>query len=204
MSSINKIKTEPSFGSLIQISQRAYNAAPLRRLYRSGKYIDSPWSIFDSKYFKEGYTDDASFCSAGVIKNSDGDGFMFHLKPNQDLNLVYENLEIATENLQRPRQKLTGLLVGGNVDYKPSVRLYEMLQEIFKQLKIDYSALLGQKQASPKFPKIPTSNLYYNGVDDRYALGLVNKDNLEIYGMKYLKRYFDTIRIRKGDKIKFD
>ena len=204
MNSINKITSEPSFGSLIQISQKAYHSAPLSRLYKSGKYIDSPWSIFDSKYFTEGYTDDASYCTVGIIKNADGDGFMFHLKPNQDINLVYNNLDIATKNLQRPRQNLTGLLVGGNASYKPSVRLYGMLQEIFKLLKVDYSALLGQKQASPKFPKIPTSNLYYNGVDDRYALGLVNKDNLEIYGMKYLKRYFDTIRIRKGDKIKFD
>jgi len=204
MNKVNNTKYTPAFGSLIHISQKAYRRAPLKKLYNIEQYIDSPWSIYDSKYFKEGYTDDASFCTIGVLKNDFGDAFMFHLRPNQDINYVYNNLEIAAENLKRQNRKLTGLLTGGNASYKPSVRMYEMLQEIFKILKIDFSALLGQRKPGKKFPDVPTTNLYYNGEQDKYVLSLVNAKNIDIHGMNYLKKYFSIVDIRKDDKIKFD
>lgn len=204
MNKINQINSRPAFGSLIHISNKAYKAAPLSNLYMKGKCIDFPWTIFDSKYLKEGFTLDASYCTIGVIKNNDGDAFMFHLRPSQDINTAYLHLAIAASNLKRRNKKLTGILAGGNTTYKPSVKMYENLQKIFNSLKIDYSALLGQRNKSKKYLYAPTTNVYYNGEHDKYILSLVNRRNIDIKSMQSLKKYFDIVKIRKDDNIKFD
>lgn len=204
MSNINKINSNPSFGSVIRISPKAFKRAASDALASNGVRIHMPWNIYDAKYLKKGYTDGASYSTIGVIKNTDGDAFMFQASPNEKVCEILENLDLASDNLKRhPKQILTGLLIGGNTHYEPSLMLTESLQKIFNALNIRYSAFLGQKLPGKKFPIVPASDLYYNGAKNKYIVNFVNDANAEIHNKKDLEKYFDTIKIDSGDTLKF-
>lgn len=202
MSNINKINSNPSFGSMIRISPKAFKEATALLSKNDGPN-NVPWHIFDAKYLKKGYANCASYSATGVIKNADGDAFMFQAGPNENLCNLLENLDIAADNLKRPNQKLTGFLIGGNASYEPSLMLTEALQKIFNALNIKYSALLGQKIPSKRFPIVPGSDLYFNGAKNKYIVNFVNDANVEIHNRKDLEKYFDTIKIDSSDNLKF-
>ena len=141
----NKSNYNPNFGSTIRFSKLAYAKNLALNAFNKTNDIPYPWKIEQSKYLRLGHSEDASYCTMGVIKNSSGGGFMFHLRPGATrYNVIQENLQRAVENLTQNAEKtLTGLLIGGSCEYKGSVELYQHLQSMFKELNIKYSAFLG-------------------------------------------------------------
>lgn len=200
MSTTNKI---PSFGSTINISKLNYLKAVQKKLPEVGY----PWTIYESKYLKEGYSDSASYCTMGVIKNSEGNGFLFHLRPRvSPPKDIYTNLNRAARILRKNVKELTGILIGGGCDYKPSKTQYEMLESMFKELQIKYSAFLGQKPTLNVAGKIPYSNIYFNAPKDNYILcPLANPFQTKThFTIKDLNELYDKIILRKGDALIFD
>lgn len=199
MTQINK---QQSFGSLIRVSKLGYLRATINRPDLKEKTVGFPWDIYQSKYLREGYSEDASVCTMGVIKNEAGDGFMFHLRPHSSpIETVYENIRRAAQNLKISDKNLTGLLVGGHSQIFPD--FYKSIQSLFKELNIKYTAFLGQKC---KDGSISYSHMYYNGAKDEYIIFPVgrNSEYKKQLKMSDLEKFYQTIVIRKGDKVKFD
>lgn len=204
MNNISKLNSNPTFGSLIYVSPKAFKKATNNLLAKNGVCLHMPRNIYDTKYLKTGWTDNASYSTIGVIKNTDGDAFMFQANPNDNVCNILERLDNAVDNLKRPNQKLTGLLIGGNPHYELSTLLNESLQKIFKALNINYSALLGQKLPGKKFPFVPSCDLYYNGAKNKYIVNFVNDVDAKIHNTKDLAKHFDIVKIAATDKLKFD
>lgn len=197
----NTINNTISFGSRIQVSRLAYANEIIKKLNIPS--IDAPWTIYQSKYLKNGYSEDASYCTMGVIKNEFGDGFMFHLRPGaSSIKKIFEHLFKAVGNLKYSKN-LTGILVGGNADYKPSAHLYTNLQSMFKELNIKYSALLGQKNQQQYYPNLPYCNMFFDGLQDKYIIYSSRLSNTPSQISKMHKIYdiFDTVIINKNDNI---
>lgn len=193
-----------SFGSTIHISKLAYAREVVKNLKLPN--IDAPWTIYDAKYFKAGYSENASYCTMGVIKNEFGDGFMFHLRPGSSkLDKIFKSLQLAAQNLKYGKP-LTGILVGGNANYKPSTELYNNLQSIFNELNIKYSALLGQNEKNCITPRPPYCNLFFNGPLDKYVICPQSTipQKTKSSKLKELYELFDTIIINKNDNLKLD
>ena len=199
---MNTINQKISFGSTIQISRIAYAREVVNKFGLPS--IDAPWTIGDAKYLKSGFSEEASHCTMGVIKNEFGDGFMFHLRPGASKpNAIFENLKKAKNNLKYASD-LTGFLLGGNAGYKYSKHQYQILQSMFNELGIKYSALLGQNDIKARFNILPYCNLYFNGGQDKYVVCPVANSFGQITFSKMNEIYelFDTVIIRKGDEIK--
>lgn len=199
---MNTINHKISFGSTIHISRIAYAREVVNKLGLPS--VDAPWTIADAKYLKAGFSEDASHCTMGVIKNEFGDGFMFHLRPGASkLNAIFENLQKAKNNLKYANN-LTGFLLGGTSGYKYSKEQYQTLQSMFKELNIKYSALLGQNDINSKFNILPYCNLYFNGTQDKYVVcPVANRFNSITFSkMREIYELFDTVIIRKGDEVK--
>ncbi len=193
-----------SFGSTIHISRLAYAKEVVKNLKLPS--IDAPWTIYDAKYFKIGYSEYASYCTMGVIKNEFGDGFMFHLRPGSSkLDKIFKSIQKATQNLKYANP-LTGILVGGNANYKPSIELYNTLQGMFKEFNIKYSALLGQYKKNHITPVPPYCNLYFNGPLDKYVIcpQQTTPQKTKSSKLKELYELFDIIIINKNDNLKLD
>lgn len=199
---MNKINYNPSFGSLIHVSKIAYAREIVNKFDMPN--IDYPWTIFQAKYLKNGYSEEASYCTMGVIKNEFGNGFMFHLQPGATPNnKIFENLKRACINLKYSNP-LTGILIGGNATYKPSKELYNSLSSMFKELNVKYSALLGQNDLSLNHRVLPYSNLLFSGPQDKYIIcPVANRYSFYDFSKNSnIHEFFDTVNIRKGDTLK--
>ena len=202
-------KNNPSFGSSIRISQIAYAKKILDNTFCTNNCIAHPWTIYQSKYLTKGYSEDASYCTMGVIKNQYGNGFIFHLRPTAEFNKIIENIQRATENLRiknHPDSPLTGLLVGGSNLYKPSKNFYNSLISLFKELNIKHSAFLGQKENPMRSNHPPFCNLIFDGNADEYIISPFAKENHngKLKTLKDLQEFFETVIIRKDDTVKFN
>lgn len=195
---MNKVNPNPSFKSLIRVSNLAY--AKSIQQNKLMPCVDYPWRISDSKYLTKGYSEGASYCTMGVIKNEEGEGFLFHLRPGASkLKDIKDYIAKAARQLQR-QEPLTGILVGGNKSYKPSKDLYQSLIDIFEELNIKFSALLGQKNIITYNQNVPSCNLYFDGKSDKYAI-YSNIFEDKRYKDKPLEEIFDIIQINKRDAV---
>lgn len=199
---------KPSFGSKIRFSKLAYAKNIASNIFNKENDIPYPWKIEQSKYLKLGHSEDASYCTMGIIKNSNGGGFMFHLRPGATrYNIIQEHLQRAVKNLtQNSEKNLTGLLIGGSCEYKGSIELYQQLQSMFKELNIKYSAFLGQKENKYLSSKPPFCSILFDGKNDEYIINPCAQGNHkeQLNTLRDLDNYFKIITIRKGDEIKFD
>ena len=197
-----------SFGSAIRFSKIAYVKNSMSKLFNSENDITYPWRIEQSKYLKLGHSEDASYCTMGVIKNSSGGGFMFHLRPGATrYDIIREHLKRAVANLtSNSENKLTGLLIGGSCENKGSVELYQQLQSMYKELNVKFSAFLGQTENKYLSSEPPHCNILFDGIKDEYIICPFAKRNHkeQLNSLSDLHNYFKTVIIRKGEDVKFD
>ena len=151
-----------NFQAKIIPSKKLYNAKALGDLIEQGKYVDSPWTLKESRFSPdECFTEGAITCTTGFLKAKGGKEFyMFHLDPHCGENLIWgqisRGLAEVQERLKADGKKvLEGFLLGASSSDEHSMEQAKNLIKFFKQTGVNFSALLGQKDQ-------PLANLHYS------------------------------------------
>lgn len=201
----------PVFASKIIISKEAYLKVPRRKLFYQGKYAGKPWTIKQSFYADEGYSDSASVCTMGLIKPKNGqEGFLFHICPGQtslwrikrELTDVVKNFNKSYGNADN---NLSGILVGGcssEDSYgRTSTKFFKGLTKIFESLKIDFTSVLGRIKPSDS-KDFKAVDLYFSAKDDKI---IINPKGIEpIDSLVELEKKFSVVKPSPNDTIVFE
>ncbi len=193
-----------NFKSNIILSSSIYQSKPLDSLKNVGKSVGSPWSMKQSKILDEGFSDSASICTMGFIKVKDAQkGYLFHSVPENDFEdvelAIKEEADTLTKQSGIEKPQLEGILIGGEAEYKGSPIQYNKLMDLFDDMKIKYTAILGKKSS------VGGMSIYTSAPKDEYVLeyfGQVIKDQgSKEKNIKELKKYFEIVKINSEDNI---
>lgn len=190
------------------MSYGKYARLPLERLRNTGRHIDYPWTIMESKYLDEGYTDSIMQCTSCIIKGAN-EFHISHLKPcRPDLDsLTIRRLKEAAEKLREGAQeKLTGFICGGIDSCPVSRRNFNLIKAVFDKLGIDTTIIWGQKTKPNQAINLPKCAYYYDRSSDQIIFH-PKQDQRTIArtnSIKGLKHFFEIVDIKKTDSIQFD
>lgn len=214
---VNQNIQNTNFKSRIVVSSWAYREKPLYNLESMGKYVCGRWHINDAKTLNEGFSDGAGPCTIGFLKAKGmKKGYLFHLDPthlfsldSDDFGKLFEPIQKTitgvVENLRKQsgaeKPEVEGILTGGCLKFEDSILQYKKLMELFDNLKVGYSALLGQKRFTAG------TNMHASVPKDEYTLEL--SDCIAKTGSKEgdhaeLQKYFDVVKIRPEDTIELE
>lgn len=160
-----------NFKSRILISRQDYLAKPLVELRKSGRSVDSPWTMQQAGFFcTEGFTDDIEDCTAGILKAKRGNEFyMFHFDPEEKFQNSWDKLEEGLSKVVdklkngNPNTPLEAFLVGSKLGYKNSVDQAWNLLGFLQERCVNVGAMLFQEQNG-------LSHLYYSLPNDEMTV----------------------------------
>jgi len=205
-------QTRPCFKAKILFSTSAYErslkeiATEANQYVGIGvdKYVGYPWSIKDSKMLKKGYSDAAYICTMGFIKPKGSDeGYLFHCIPFSSLNKlnpfekIKEVLTPVISEFKKLKVGVEGILVGARFGDENSMEQAKSFMKFFDENGISYSAFLGQTNYSRC-----KTNMFVSAPVDKYII--TPKNSYEILDLEKIKKYFDIVKIRPEDTVKFE
>lgn len=189
-----------SFTSNIKfISRNDFNLLPLKRLEQSGNFAGYTRPRFQERVessviANEAYTDGIYGCIAGTIieKNM----LMFHLNPVPYLDtpqIIDDYIKNYINATKQDKERLKGLLIGGQILSERSNKLFEYLKNLFTNHKINTSFFEGQYHGR--------TGVYYSQEKDTYFINAQNRYDRDILTIEELKDHFEKIKISKQDQL---
>lgn len=196
-----------NFKSNIILSSSVYRSKPLDffNVYAKNTcYVGKPWTMSESKILKEGVSDLADVCTIGFLKIKGAqEGYLFHSIPSNNFDIVKNYIKLTIDTFMKKSSlknpQIEGILTGGAISSERSVNQYNKIMNLFDDLKISYSAILGRKSSEG------VMNMYTSVPQDEYVLEHLGK-NIKDQGSKEkniekLNEYFEIVKIRPEDDI---
>lgn len=212
---VGKNIQSPNFGTKIILSRSEYLKRPIDKLYKPRTGVGYPWTMKEAKFLEEGVSGGAEACTMGVLKAKGGKkGYLFHSTPENSFDEVKEAIIKAIKKLRPKGQEIEGFLTGGNACAKKSPVQYTKLMELLDELKVSYTAILGQKTPIVLNNSNPTVDMYMSVPKDEYVLRVNDyckpgDISLKSTGSKdgdraKLREYFDVAKIRDEDVLELE
>lgn len=189
-----------NFNSKIIVSNKLYKEKVKDTDQRYS--IEYPWSTRQSFFAKEGYTENASVCTIGLISNQE-EAYFFHLAPQDGVNpfkrVEYQIIQ-AAKKLSTNNKKLRGFIAGAQAKDKLSMEKNKKIKDLYKILNIDFTSIVGVSNSS-------LTDVYYSIDNDEIVIStseaFVNKYPANISSKKQLNKFYKEVNIREGDTISF-
>lgn len=196
----NKNMDNISFQSRIRITDRNGFRNIVNRQFA---YVNYPWTLKEGVCAQKARTDAVYDCT--VFGVTDGEKvLMEHLCPtvkdNQDFHKIAASI---TEKIKTHLNlnDLQGFILGSkphNINSSKSTPLFDMLEELFIKLNIEYSKFKGGKY---------TNNVAYDSTKDEWIIGselldeIPSKETLFKNPQKAAEKIFDEIKIANCDDL---